>query len=441
MPEMNGLELARHVREELSLEPEPVLIMVTAYGNEEVRSEAEQVGIRALLTKPVNQSLLHDAILEAFGRRAAGPSRSRGDEDVARWRQSLSGMRVLLAEDNAINQQVATELLEATGVSVEIANDGREAVDMVRAAPDRFDAVLMDMQMPEMDGLEATHVIRNQLGLAELPIIAMTAHAMAEERERCLAAGMQEHVTKPIEPEKLYQALASWARPPSEAGHEAAAETLRETVSTTPDGAAVPDELPGIDVPVGLRRVGGNAKLYLKLLRESRAEFAAAGDDLRRLLESDGGTEAVRLAHTVKGVAGNLAAVRLQAAAATLEAALKSGDRAAVGTLIDALEAAAAEVVGGLERLDSPAPARVETADETIVKRAEVAPLVRELAALLREDNLAAEACFDRLAESLGPFRAGEVERMRGAIDDLEFDVALDALRDVAEALEIDLEA
>jgi signal transduction histidine kinase/ligand-binding sensor domain-containing protein/DNA-binding response OmpR family regulator/HPt (histidine-containing phosphotransfer) domain-containing protein len=437
MPEMNGLELARYIHEEMRMEPEPVLIMVTAYSREEIQTEAEQVGIRATLAKPVNQSLLHNTILEAFGRRVASKSSRGAAIDDAQWRETLGGLWVLLAEDNAINQQVATELLAAVGVGVDIANNGREAVEKVREAPDAYSAVLMDVQMPEMDGIEATHVIRTQLGNLELPIIAMTAHAMVEERERCVAAGMQEHVTKPVDPAKLYEALATWARRREGPAPELAEPAVANIAAPQEQGVGLPDELPGIDVAAGLKRVAGNARLYRKLLRESRPEFASAGANLRRLLADGGGPEAVLLAHTVKGVAGNLGALRLQKAAEALETALKNGTGGDVMALVDVVDEAALEVVGGLDPLEAePAPSAMSTGP---LDREQVAPVVAELAALLREDNFAAEVCFARLEALLGQSYASERERIRASIDDLDYAAALEPLAGIGASLEIEV--
>jgi two-component system, sensor histidine kinase and response regulator len=445
MPEMNGLELARHIREEMRLEPEPVLILITAFGNEEIRTEAERVGVRALLTKPVNQSTLHNTILEAFGRRAIAPARAGGFADGDGWRGALAGVHVLLAEDNAINQQVATEILTSVGVSVEIANNGREAVERLRISPRAFDVVLMDLQMPEMDGYEATQVIRYQLEISDVPIIAMTAHAMVEERERCLATGMNDHVTKPVDPEKLYEALARWAKPRPGVSHQPG-DPLGEAPEVTfqahdPERAPALVDLPGIDAASGIKRVAGNEKLYRKLLRECRSDFGEAGARLRGLVEAGSTAEALGLAHTVKGVAGNIGANGVHAAAAAVEGALRRDEVGDLAPLLAAFEATLAEVVTGLEKFDAPTVTLPRTGDPAVaVDRALVADVLRELAGLLREDNLAAEACFDRLTGALDSSHASEMDQIREAIDNLEYADALGSLASLAAALEIGLE-
>ena len=211
MPGLDGVETARRIRADGSLKHVPAIIIVTAFGREEVRSEAEDAGVDGFLVKPVNQSMLVDMLVEIF----APEHRTAAREVVTATAYDLNGLRVLLVEDNAINQQIAVELLEGVGVFVDVANNGREAVDKLLAEGGnvRYDLVLMDLQMPEMDGYQATACIRAAPRLADLPIIAMTAHAMAEERDRCLAAGMRGHITKPIDPELLYRTLMQFHRP------------------------------------------------------------------------------------------------------------------------------------------------------------------------------------------------------------------------------------
>ena len=212
MPGMDGIETARAIRD-LGLASPPHLLMVTAYGREEVLKGAEAVGIEEVLIKPVNPSLLFDAAMRALGAAmedapaeddAAGGA-AAAEADLA----ALKGMKVLLVEDNEFNQQVAMELLADGGVVVEIAENGAVAVDKVKAGG--IDLVLMDMQMPVMDGVTATREIR-KLGFDALPIIAMTANAMQADRDKCLEAGMNDHLAKPIDPDEMFATLARWRR-------------------------------------------------------------------------------------------------------------------------------------------------------------------------------------------------------------------------------------
>ena len=213
MPGMDGIQAARLIKEDPSLTTRPAVVLVTAFGREDVREEAERIQMDGFLLKPVTASMLFDTLVALF----AGASQDRpvlaplGDRHADR----LRGLRVLLAEDNEINQQIALELLEGVGATVEVANDGLEAVRKVlsQPAPPAYDVVLMDLQMPEMDGYQATREIRADSRFASFPIIAMTAHATIEERQKCLDAGMNGHVSKPIDPVSLFDTLERFAAP------------------------------------------------------------------------------------------------------------------------------------------------------------------------------------------------------------------------------------
>jgi two-component system sensor histidine kinase/response regulator len=235
---------------------------------------------------------------------------------------NLTGLRVLLVEDNDINQQIAVELLEGVGAKVDVASNGREAVDRLFGGPipPSYDVVLMDLQMPVMDGHQATAKIRSDARFKELPLYAMTAHATLEERDQCLANGMNGHIAKPIDPALLFDTLskvACSARGAVAAGTSATAETA----------VAAPDlpQVDGLDSADGLRRVGSNNKLYAKLLRQFASQQADAVGQIRAALEVRDTESATRLAHTLKGVAGSLGAGPVQAAAAAVEKLLRDG--------------------------------------------------------------------------------------------------------------------
>ena len=200
MPGMDGIEAGRRIKKGAGARKVPTVVMVTAYGREEIMRQAEGAGLDGFLIKPVNESVLLNTIMEVLGRgvhRQFRPLAAQATQPDAM--ASIRGARLLVAEDNEINQQVAREILESAGFVVEIANNGREAVEKVRSSP--YDAVLMDIQMPEMDGLQATAELRQDGRFVDLPIIAMTAHAMAGDREQSLKAGMNDHVNKPIDPD------------------------------------------------------------------------------------------------------------------------------------------------------------------------------------------------------------------------------------------------
>ena len=213
MPGQNGVEVAESIRTESGTAKPPQVIMVSAFGRADVFESAKRAGVGGFLVKPVDPSLLLETIQSLFStvedKRETAPVEAPTD--------GLRGSHVLVAEDNEINQQIVEHLLQRLGMTVKFANNGREAVDAVMADAASFDAVIMDVQMPEMDGLEATRLIRRQVDAkTPLPIIAMTAHAMEQERQMCLDAGMNDHLTKPVDPKSLTRTLARWIKAPPE---------------------------------------------------------------------------------------------------------------------------------------------------------------------------------------------------------------------------------
>ncbi len=210
MPGMDGLQATSRIKHDSRLQHQPAIVMVTAFGREEVREEAEKLGIDAFLVKPVTKSMLVDTLVTLFAPASGETATAAASEQPA---VRLTGARILLAEDNEINQQIATELLEGVGAVLTVADNGREAVDRLQVDPTAYDLVLMDLQMPVMGGYEATKAIRSDARCAALPIIAMTAHATLEEKQRCLDAGMNDHISKPIDPAALFATVARYFKP------------------------------------------------------------------------------------------------------------------------------------------------------------------------------------------------------------------------------------
>ncbi|MBV8048830.1 MAG: response regulator [Paludibacterium sp.] len=297
MPGLDGLATILQLR---AVDPTLRVVMVTAFGREEVRGQAENLAIDAFLAKPVSPSALLDVILSIFGAEHATVAHSDA-ETIPRF----DGARILLVEDNEINRLIAVELLQSTGAAITQAFDGQAALDVLTTKT--FDAILMDVQMPVMDGLETTRRIRADARIRPIPIIAMTAHALATERELCLAAGMNDHIAKPIDPAQLYQTLARWLPP-----------------SATPSAVS-----PGLEQHSGLQHVGGNQALYLKLLRVFIDNEADAALRLSQALTENDVNAAARVAHTVKGIAGSLGMAALQTAARDLEQRIVTGGETA----------------------------------------------------------------------------------------------------------------
>ena len=323
MPGMDGIKTSRKIRINPLIGRPPKILMVTAYGREEVMSKAKGLGLDGFLIKPVSPSLLFDTIMTVFGKEVGREPRSSRLAVGKSGPSSVEGIRVLLAEDNEINQQVAQEILQSEGCLVDIASNGQEAVDMTLQK--EYDVVLMDVQMPVLDGYGATAKIRRDQRTARLPIIAMTANAMAGDRDKSLEAGMDDHVSKPINVQELIGALAKWTNKAQPGRREEPEATVRRESSSGPDGF----ELAGIDTRGGLLRLGGNQELYRKLLVKFLDNQADVLARIREALGQNRLEEAERLAHTVKGVAGNIGANALQDAAADLDADLREGERPA----------------------------------------------------------------------------------------------------------------
>ena len=326
--------------------------------------------------------------------------------------------RVLLAEDNRINQQVAGELLQAVGLDVHIAETGLQAVEALRS--ESFDLILMDLQMPEMDGYQATEAIRKDPAYRDLPIIAMTAHAMSGDRERCLNRGMNDHVAKPVEPATLYTTLSRWLKP------SPSTKPLPQGEGTKDD---LPTNLPGIAIDKALQRVGGNRRLLHKLWREFHADHHACADDIKQALMHENRTQAERLAHSIKSAAGNLGAEDLFKTAQILETAIK--DKTEDDTQLQAFQQALEIVIDGLAALAKPQmeqPAKIFT-------QAQLLPLLEQLKVLLQQGNFKSVTVLEEIRQLIGGACAEHLERLTQQIDDFEFDAARDSLALLRDAL------
>jgi len=333
MPVMDGIEASKRIKNHRKLTKIPPIVLVTAYGREEVMRQADEIGLDGYLLKPVNSSVMFDAIMQALGKEIqdvvrADRRKEQGNEDLS----AISGARVLLVEDNEINQQVAQEILQGAGLIVTVANNGQEGVDAARE--NEYDIILMDIQMPVMDGYTATHAIRNlKSEIRNLPIIAMTAHAMAGDEQKSLDAGMNGHVTKPIIPDQLFAALQKWIKPVAEravdpknlpaSGGPPAINPPLDSFQAVLDEDELPESLPEFDLAAGLKRLMGNKRLYRKLLVDFGTKYTETAGDIRKALSANDFEQAHSLVHNLKGLAGNLEAKDLQAATVEMEKMVK----------------------------------------------------------------------------------------------------------------------
>ncbi len=336
MAGMDGIETSKRIQHQ-DYPHIPTIIMVTAYGRQEVMQQAEQIGLDGFLIKPVNHSLLFDAIMNALGKkhRKEEVSLQAHTESVPQ-RVPLTGIKVLLVEDNEINRQVARELLEKRGVHVSEAVDGREAVNAV--AKEDFDAVLMDIQMPVMDGFEATRQIRENN--RHVPIIALTAHAMVEQRDKCFEAGMNDHIGKPIDPVQLINVLDKWV--------EGQLTTSSTEGKIKDDIDVVLPEIDGLDSQKALRMLDGNTKLLVKLFGKFLVNHGKTDDEIRTALADNDSTLAHRLAHTIAGVAGTIGAGELETVARLLMKAIKEEQVEEIESLLSRFTVEQDRVVDGL---------------------------------------------------------------------------------------------
>jgi signal transduction histidine kinase/CheY-like chemotaxis protein len=443
MPGMDGIETSRRIRK-LALAQTPKMVIATGFGRDDVITEARNAGIESILVKPLNASMVFEAVARELseGPAVTRPASGADDADPLAPLGVIAGARVLLVEDNELNQEVATALLTEAGLLVDIADNGQIAVDMIKAAA--YDIVLMDMQMPVMDGVSATIEIRKFPEFAELPIVAMTANVMAGDRERCQAAGMNDHVGKPIEPLDLCQALLRWVRPRSGLGLASAtpsAQALSQPQAVpqpTPQalsGLALPAQsvIEGVDMEDALRRLRGNAVLYQSMLRKFVSGQQQLPYKLAVALDAGDWPGAERLAHTLKGVCGNIGARGLAGQSQVLESMLQApGPRPPVDAQIALI---AGELGALIERIGlylqplETGPVGVVVAAAALNGPAFAAACTR-LQALLSDSDASA---FDVFAAQADVFRAGlpaHYEPLREAAENFDADEMLRVLRD-----------
>jgi len=323
MPELDGIELARRIQTACGSGKKPAIFLVSAYGRQEAMRIAEDLEIAAFLSKPINTSLLIDAVFEYFSTDAPQKEAQKPtNSDEGHPHQSLFGLKVLLVEDNAINQQVAIGVLEEAGVVTEVAENGKIAVDRMTANPAGVDIILMDLQMPVMDGFEAARQIRALPDTGNIPIVAMTAHAMDDERDACMAAGMVDHVSKPIGAKQLFETLARWAPGKQDTPSRPAPVSTAAPTAISPDASGLPDQADGFNFADAKERLGLDDAFFLKLLRDFNAKYSDFADMMRTALDGGDQETASRLAHTMAGLAGTIGAEDLQVAAHDFELAI-----------------------------------------------------------------------------------------------------------------------
>lgn len=427
LPRMNGVECVRKLRDQISEHP-PAVIMVTAYGREDAISAAEENGIalKSVLTKPVTASTLFEAIGEAVGKRVeVGPDNNKRHINSIEAMKKLSGARILLVEDNEMNQELAIELLGKASIEVTIAENGREALNILGRG-EAFDGVLMDCQMPIMDGYMATREIRKDRRFDELPIIAMTANTMAGDKEKVIECGMWDHISKPLNVAVMFNTMAKWIKPSAANRNPLIIETKRNKLSF--------NELPGIDIESGLSRAMYDGELYYKLLVRFRDTQMKFKDEVLYAIDRQDMVAAARAVHTLKGLAGMIGAERLQHAAETLERAFTNSS----GGFNNELSSTVGElefVVSGLQSIET--SRTIKNNRKRIPEPSEIMCLIVQFKRLLQESDPRAVDIFETLVETLQEDRLREgLIAAHSAISNFDFELALDLLKDFFEEFE-----
>jgi polar amino acid transport system substrate-binding protein len=421
MPDMNGIEATRRIKKSNKLKHSPVVIIVSAFDKSEVWEEAEKVGADAFMSKPVTPSSLVDNLMrfvtvDRSSQFIRAKLSSYEPVDLA----SMRGAHILLVEDNEINQQVALEILELEGFKVDVADNGLKAIEQLKRKGQTFDCVLMDIHMPVMDGYEAIKAIRKDRGLQDLPVLAMTANAMASDRTKALSLGMNDHVCKPIEPRELFAALSRWIEPnPEERRSQVSQHVTQSSCSDFP-------ELPGIDVQAGLNRVNYNRELYSSLLKSFARQQADTSAQIEQVLQKGDRISAARIVHALKGVSGNLGAQDLFDSITRFENALKRGGNEEVRHQISSVNKSLDQVLNSITRLlkeEKVEPRVTMPVKRTLLSRLD---LIAELRELIEESDTNAVSTLTELRNVLWEEPLEEdLNRLDGLLRDFNFDAAL----------------
>jgi two-component system sensor histidine kinase/response regulator len=406
--------------------------MVTAYGREEVLKRAEETAFANVLIKPVTPSMLFDSVVQALNgdqeSQSQVPAATPSTADLRR----LHGTRVLLVEDNELNREVALGLLEDAHLCISQAENGLVAVQMIEE--NDYDLVLMDMQMPVLDGVAATMTIRSNPRFRSVPIIAMTANAMAGDREKCLQAGMNDYVTKPIDPDKLFDTLRRWIPP---------VPSLAVTSEATPPASAPPTAaspslvIPGIDTATALRRTGGNRKRYESLLARFADSQSAAPSDIQTALATEDPPAARRIAHSLKGASANLGANSLAEEAAKVEEAIESGR--AVAPALAALSQSLSATIAAI-RAAVPAESPVHLGAYSVDSASVSQPLARLKRLLETDDGEASDVILEVRPQLSKILTAPEIEALISDVGNFAYGDALNSLSKILARLSLTLE-
>lgn len=421
MPGIDGLEASRRIRQHFKSKA-PAIVLVTGVSNEKIYDEAGSFGIDGFVVKPVNRDVLQHVVLKSLDtiskREKQWPPLL--DHQLLGDGQEIEQVTLLVVEDNDINQFVIKESLEHLGYVVVLANNGQEAVERVKTQA--FDAVLMDLQMPVMDGFRATELIREEFPKSELPIIAMTANVLQKHQARCIEVGMNDHLSKPIQGEVLQEVLSRWAAKPLGAGWEASATSTQD----------FPLEIPGIDVAFGLRQFRQNRTDFVEMLVKFKRDFGGIVEQIDKSVEHFDSEKAQSLAHRLKGVSGNLGLVELSNVAAKIESEVEATGRI---KHIEELVAALEQVEVGISKLVQATDSGERLHENANNKEFMQALLVTVAERLTNHEVLDREVIADLKATLYEWVAAEEADRLLLMIDNFQYKKATEMMADIMQQL------
>jgi len=397
LSDMDGFDVARRINQSKKGANINTILLVPPLEKTKTRNMKLEDGIQAFLTKPITPSLLLSTIMHLYGRPVKTDSISRRYQAEPEGLEGIRGARILLVENDEINQQVAEGLLEGKGLDVTIADNGRSAIERVYEN-DRFDAVLMDIQMPEMDGYEATRRLREDDSLKTLPIIAMTAYVMAEDKKRCLDAGMNDHVTKPIDPRSLFESLIKWI-PPLQRPVKKPCEKIAEDDM----GIELPDKVPGLDIKNGLEKVSGKKRLYKKVLKDFHTRYRGFSDTLTTAYNNNRLDMARKMIHTLKGSSGNIGADDLHGISKDIDACLKNNTIDGLPLKLTMLNTSLNTVLDSIDELIQSDISEVPP-DKAGIRSADDVDIDRLVSVLIKVDELLSQS------------RAGDSKNLYGTV-------------------------
>jgi PAS domain S-box-containing protein len=436
MPGVHGVEAIKTIKNNNNLRKKPAIIMVTAFGDEAICFNAKAAGGDGFVMKPILISTLFETIIQIFSIIPGGgvPKITNSFEHEEKL-QGLRGARVLLVEDNKLNQQVASEILANAAMIVEIAENGIKAVEMARQNP--YDIIFMDIQMPLMDGIKATSEIR-KLGIKaiaetpvpkSIPIIAMTAHAMSGDRQKSLNAGMDDHITKPIDPDDLYQAMVNWVSPGNHLPADKSEQNQLEYGKQKGKSCDFPYHISGVDLNDGLRRVMGNEELFLRILRDFKRDNAIFYEQVNDALNNKNIEAAHTLVHTLKGTSGQIGAGNLQEMVLELESAIKDNSEE-VNDLLVKIRDSLQDLFKELEKIPD-SQEEIKKIESSEIVDLENSPQFADLKKMVEISDIRAEIKFFEIKKILDSMYPKQSSILTKALDSFDFKLAQQALDDM----------